>query len=74
MIVIDVDFDKTDKIPAFKLKLIQYATPLHLYAVWLSPAHGVKALMIHDNTNPSLHYNMFKQIKKGPEHAVQDAE
>lgn len=63
-IVLDFDFDTPDKILAFKQKLIQYATPLHLYAVWLSPAHGVKALMIHDNTNPSLHYNMFKQIKK----------
>jgi len=63
-VVLDFDFDQADKIAAFKQKLIQYATQLHLRAVWLSPAHGVKALMIHDNTDPSMHYNMFKQIKK----------
>ena len=64
VVVLDFDFDQADKIAAFKQKLIQYATQLHLRAVWLSPAHGVKALMIHDNTDPGMHYNMFKQIKK----------
>lgn len=64
VMVLDFDFDTAYKILAFKQKLIQYATQLHLCAVWLSPKHGVKALMIHDNTNPECHYNLFKQVKK----------
>ena len=61
--VLDFDFQDNNSILAFKQKLIQYADPLHLGAVWLSPKHGVKALMIHDNTDPACHYNLFWQVK-----------
>lgn len=48
----------------FKKKLIQYATRLHLYAIFISPSGlGVKAVMLHDNTNPSEHQRMFLQVK-----------
>lgn len=64
VMVLDFDFDTADRILEFKQRLIQYADPLHLYAVWLSPKHGVKALMVHDNTIPAYHYNLFWQVKK----------
>lgn len=64
LMVLDFDFDDQETIQAFKCQLIQYADPLHLGAIWLSPRHGVKALMIHDNTNPDYHYNLFWQVKE----------
>lgn len=63
-LVLDFDFNDLKDIMAFKKKLIQYADPLHLGAVWLSPKHGVKALMLHDNADPAYHYNLFWQVKK----------
>lgn len=62
--VLDFDFQDNNSILAFKKKLIQYADPLHLGAVWLSPKHGVKALMLHDNIDPPCHYNLLWQVKK----------
>lgn len=63
LMVLDFDFPELNNILAFKQKLIHYADPLHLRAVWLSPKHGVKALMVHDNTDPNYHYNLFWQVK-----------
>lgn len=64
LMVLDFDLPDAGSILAFKQKLIHYADQLHLGAIWLSPKHGVKALMIHDNTNPAFHYNLFWQVKK----------
>lgn len=62
-----LDFDKFPNHEAangFKQKLVQYADQLHIYAVWFSPSNkGVKAAMVHDNTNPEYHYNLFMQVK-----------
>lgn len=66
--IIVMDFDEflnSKEAREFKEKLIKYADRLHLYAAWISPSgRGVKAAMIHDNTNPEYHYNLFWQIKK----------
>ena len=49
----------------FKNKLIQYATSLHLWAIFESPSGlGVKAVLVHDNSDPSEHGRMFLQIKR----------
>ena len=62
-----LDFDKFPKHEAaneFKQKIIQYADRLHIYAVWFSPSNkGVKVAMLHDNTNPEYHYNLFMQVR-----------
>ena len=62
-----LDFDKFPNHEAaneFKQKLIQYADQLHIYAVWFSPSNkGVKVAMLHDNTNPEYHYNLFMQVR-----------
>lgn len=61
-----LDFDKFPGHEAaneFKQKLVQYADLLHIYAVWFSPSNnGVKAAMVHDNSNPEYHYNLFMQV------------
>lgn len=50
---------------SFKKLLIQYATRLHLWAVFESPSGlGVKAVLVHDNSNPSEHGRLFLQIKR----------
>lgn len=61
LLVLDFDdFGSHEAAGEFKERLIQYTNPLHLYAVWFSPGNrGVKAAMIHDNTNPDHHYNLF---------------
>lgn len=63
-----LDFDKfpsEQKMLEFKYKLIQYASDVHLYAVFISPSGlGVKAVMLHDNTNPLEHERMFQQVKR----------
>ena len=66
ILVLDFDdFGSHEAAQEFKEKLIQYANPLHLYAVWFSPGNkGVKAAMVHDNTNPEHHYNLFRQVKQ----------
>ena len=62
-----LDFDKFPNHEAaneFKQKLVQYADLLHIYAVWYSPSNnGVKAAMVHDNSNPEYHYNLFMQVR-----------
>lgn len=65
ILVLDFDdFESHEAAKEFKERLIQYANLLHLYAVWFSPGNkGVKAAMIHDNTNPDYHYNLFRQVK-----------
>ena len=66
LLVLDFDdFGSHEAAGEFKERLIQYANPLHLYAVWFSPGNkGVKAAMVHDNTNPEHHYNLFRQVKQ----------
>lgn len=63
--MLDFDhFSTEQEMLTFKKKLIQYATRLHLYAIFISPSGlGVKAVMLHDNTNPSEHQRMFLQVK-----------
>ena len=63
--MLDFDhFPTEQEMLTFKKKLIQYATRLHLYAIFISPSGlGVKAVMLHDNTNPSEHQRMFLQVK-----------
>lgn len=65
LLVIDFDdFGDYQKVIDFKNKLIEYADYLHLYAIWISPSKdGIKAVMIHDNQESSLHYNLFFQVK-----------
>ena len=66
--IIILDFDHFPDYPEaeiFKNKLISYATPYHIFAVWISPSGmGVKAVMVHDNTDPQQHLRMFYQIKR----------
>ncbi len=66
--IIILDFDHfPDSIEAqqFKNKLIYYSTSHHIYSVFISPSgYGVKAVMIHDNTDPNEHLRMFHQIKR----------
>lgn len=66
ILVLDFDdFGSHEAAGEFKERLIQYANPLHLYAVWFSPSNkGVKAAMVHDNTDPEHHYNLFRQVKQ----------
>ncbi|MBR1378771.1 MAG: hypothetical protein IJ557_06565 [Bacteroidaceae bacterium] len=63
--ILILDFDWKEevayqmRINTFKNYLIENADRLHLFAVWLSPGHGVKAAFIHDNTIPELHYDLY---------------
>mgnify|MGYP002563395478 CR=1 FL=1 len=65
ILILDFDgFPDHDAAEEFKERLIRYADRLHLYAVWFSVSNkGVKAAMIHDNTDPEYHYNLFLQVK-----------
>lgn len=65
ILILDFDWENPDPriIDEFKYKLIHYATPLHLYAIWKSPAKGVKAALVHDNTNPAYHSELFHSVK-----------
>lgn len=65
LLILDFDWENPEPkiIEEFKEKLIHYATPLHLYAIWKSPAKGVKAALIHDNTNPVYHTELFYSVK-----------
>lgn len=66
--ILILDFDWKEevanpiRIATFKTYLIDNANRFHLYAVWLSPGHGVKAALIHDNTNPDLHYDLYWNV------------
>ena len=66
LIVTDFDhFANRQEAIDFKNKLIQYATRLHLWAIFESPSGlGVKAVMVHDNLEPTEHGRMFLQIKR----------
>lgn len=66
ILVLDFDdFESREAAGEFKGKLIRYADRLHLYAIWFSPGgKGVKAAMVHDNTNPGHHYNLFWQVRQ----------
>ena len=66
IIILDFDhFQDYTETENFKNKLITYATPYHIFAVWISPSGmGVKAVMVHDNANPKEHLRMFYQIKR----------
>ena len=49
----------------FKKKLIDNADRLHVYALWFSPSGlGVKVAMIHDNTTPMYHNELFRCIRE----------
>lgn len=66
--VLILDFDWENPYPMeieeFRQKLIYYATPLHIYAVWKSPAKGLKAAMIHNNRESAYHTELFINIKE----------
>lgn len=64
-IVVDFDhFATRQDALAFKNMLIQDATSYHLWAVFESPSGlGVKAVLVHDNSDPSEHGRLFMQIK-----------
>jgi len=65
ILILDFDWDNPNaiEIEHFRQKLIQYATPLHIYAVWKSPAKGLKAAMIHNNTESAYHIELFNSVK-----------
>ena len=65
IMVLDLDkFPDHETANGFKQKLVQYADRLHIYAVWFSPSNkGLKVAMLHDNTNPEYHYNLFMQVR-----------
>ena len=65
--ILILDFDKFPDHEAtvkFKEKLIKYADRLYIYAIWFSASNkGLKVAMLHDNTTPEHHYNLFWQVK-----------
>ncbi len=64
--VLDFDFDNPTEEAIIELRqyLISNADQLHLMAVWRSVGKGIKAAMIHDNTHPEYHGELFQQIKQ----------
>lgn len=65
VLILDFDWEYPDpaEIENFRQKLIAYATPLHIYAIWKSPAKGIKAAMIHNNRESAYHSELFNSIK-----------
>ena len=65
--ILILDFDKFpdhETAVKFKEKLIRYADRLFIYAIWFSASNkGLKVAMLHDNTTPEYHYNLFWQVK-----------
>jgi len=65
--ILILDFDKFPDHEAaakFKEKLIRYADRHYIYAIWFSASNkGLKVAILHDNTNPEHHYNLFWQVK-----------
>lgn len=65
--ILILDFDKFPSHEAavrFKEKLIKYADRLYIYAIWFSASNkGLKVAMLHENTNPEYHNNLFWQVK-----------
>lgn len=66
IVVVDLDWKSPDQqtIMYHKNYLIQNADSFHLYAVWLSPGHGIKCAIIHDSIWPEYHYNLVMQIRR----------
>ncbi len=66
IVIVDLDWEKPDYDAILDCKdyLIQNADDFHLYAVWLSPGHGVKCAIIHDSDRPEYHYNLVMQIRR----------
>ena len=66
VLVLDFDhfqshFDAED----FKRNLIDNADRLYIYALWFSPSgSGVKVVMLHDNTTPMYHNELFRCIRE----------
>lgn len=49
----------------FKRNLIDNADRLYIYALWFSPSGlGVKVAMLHDNTTPMYHNELFRCIRE----------
>lgn len=65
LIVLDFDWEEPDPvvIDTVKTALVKQANALHLYAIWKSPAKGVKALLLHDNNTPAFHTELFHAVK-----------
>lgn len=65
ILILDFDWNMPDpiEIENFRQQLIRYATPLHIYAIWRSPAKGLKVAMIHSNRESALHTELFNQVK-----------
>ena len=65
IVIVDLDWQQPDPlvIQWYKDYLIQNADSFHLYAVWLSPGHGIKCAIIHDSNQPEYHYNLVMQIR-----------
>lgn len=66
ILILDFDWDipNATVIEDFRQQLIRYATPLHIYAIWKSPAKGLKVAMIHSNRESALHRELFYQVKE----------
>lgn len=65
ILILDFDWENPDPvvIENFRQSLIHYSTRLHLYAVWKSPAKGVKAALLHNNTDSAYHTELFISVK-----------
>lgn len=65
ILILDFDWENPNPsvIENFRQQLIRYATPLHIYAVWKSPAKGLKVAMIHSNRESAFHTELFNQVK-----------
>ena len=65
ILILDFDWENPDKavIENFRQQLIRYATPLHIYAIWKSPAKGLKVAMLHSNRDSAFHTELFNQVK-----------
>lgn len=65
IVIVDLDWQQPDPlvIQGYKDYFIQNADSFHLYAVWLSPGHGIKCAIVHDSNQPEYHYNLVMQIR-----------
>lgn len=67
--ILILDFDRNDEnndngiLLELKHYLVEHANQLHLYAIWLSPGHGVKAALIHDNPDANYHYDLYWTVE-----------
>ncbi len=66
VLVLDFDhFQSHFDAKEFKRNLIADADRLHIYTLWLSPSGlGVKVAMLHDNTTPMYHNELFRCIRE----------